>query len=293
MSSLSDAVVSDFFEVAEGEGELRTQNLPSQVQRPNITDRGKKSKFKVQTRLHLCVHGYIDKTVDPKVRASLIVLEYELKCIEPNSSFTSVYTLLKFGESKDKSGTKPASLPSVKLNQPFWSSQRWNITTENIENGWNVNGTVGGGFGPATVEGTTGYQHNTSHDQIHYIEGDTGRHFNKDLQLYDQVWWNINENQSQRDGIPRNFRVAILLERSSDADFEATFALEIHAGFRYVASKVWDWCRGRAEIDDPIVFRPSEAPLGDTAGIDADHLEKVNIASLCPVWGLSVGNKKD
>ena len=120
----------------------------------------------------------------------------------------------------------------------------------------------------------------------YFIEGDAGRHFKQATQTYNKAWWNIQQNQSQKDGIPRNFRVAILLERASDADFEAVFTLDVKAGFRYAASKAWTWCTGRAEIDDPIVFRPTQPAQGNTKGIeDPSNLAKVDLAALCPVWG--------
>ena len=70
MSSSVDVIDVPFFEILGGEGELRTQNEPGQVQREPITDRGDKTKFKVQATLHACVHGTLDSTSVPKVPAS-------------------------------------------------------------------------------------------------------------------------------------------------------------------------------------------------------------------------------
>jgi hypothetical protein len=215
------------------------------------------------------------------------VLEYQLKCLEPQSSFESVYTKLTFREDATKRGNKLPSNPHVRRTEPFGTSERWDVTTEDVASNSHLEGTAGIGVGPVTLEATAGGGHESSHEQIHFIEGDTGRHFNKNTQVYDEAWWSIVQNQSQKHGVPRNFRVAVLLERSSDAIFEATFALEVHAGFRYAASKAWNWLRGRAEGDDPIVFDPAQPPQGDTTGVpDPSNLESVNLATLCPVWGL-------
>lgn len=275
-----------FFEIAEGE--LKTRNLPGQIQRPSTTDRGRETKFKVQANLHTCVHGILNNSSNPKVRASLIVLEYQLKCLEPQSSFESIHTKLTFRENSTKGTHEVPSRPHVKQTEPFSTSERWDVTTEVVASDSHLEGTAGVGFGPVTLEGTAGGGRESAHEQLHFIEGDTGRHFNKDTQVYDEAWWNIVQNQSQKHGVPRNFRVAVLLERSSDAKFEATFALEVHAGFRYAASKAWNWLRGRAQGDDPIVFDPAQPPQGDTTGVaDPSNLESVDLAALCPVWGLT------
>ncbi len=286
MSSSTEPLDIPFYEVLGGEGELRTQNQPGQIQRETITDRGAKTKFRVQATLHAYVHGTLDSTSEPKVPASIIVLEYQLKSLEADSSFENVYTELKFREVTNANQENPSkSRPNVKKLEPFRDTDRWNVTSAEISDTIYGEGKIGGSAGPVTLEATVGKEHGNDHKQKYYIEGDAGKHFDAKTQTNNKAWWNIKQNQSQKDGIPRNFRVAVLLERSGDADFEAKFTLDVKAGFRYTASKVWTWCTGRAEIDDPIVFRPSKSSQ-DVKGIDdPSNLGEVDLAALCPVWG--------
>ena len=94
------------------------------------------------------------------------MLEYQLKSLESHSSFENVYTQLKFREvTKDKQENEPKSKPNVKRLEPFWDSERWNVTTEDISNTTYGEGTIGGSAGPVSLEGTIGKEHGKEYEQ--------------------------------------------------------------------------------------------------------------------------------
>ena len=71
------------------------------------------------------------------------------------------------------------------------------------------------------------------------------------------------------------FRVAILVERKSDAKFQAEFKIAAKGGFGYRVQELKDKWLYKTAIDDPVIFNPSKKPVGDLEGIDASQLGKL------------------
>lgn len=90
---------------------------------------------------------------------------------------------------------------------------------------------------------------------------------------YDTAWWNMQENQVLRDGIPTTFRIAVLLQRASlDKGFVGNFEMKLDAGTWYKVKGRWNDFWGLVEPDDPILFDPTLAPIGEVEGIDPGNL---------------------
>lgn len=256
-NELRQAKGFDLYLATEQEGEVRTrQKYPGQVQRAVITDRSK-GPYKIQAVLRSCVHGQWDSASNRPT--SLIVVDYQLVTLPEGTRFSSMYTRFTFSDD----GTAAPSSPEVKGFGPFKETARFNISTEGQ--------TDSSGFvANASPEFTGSKAGNLSYnkggerkkDRLYFDRGVGGLEYAGDQRAH-AVWWNISQNRSQDNGIPINFRVAMLVERKSLAKFKATFEITAHGGLGYFKEKMIDKFVRKTDIDDDIIFDPAAEPFGN------------------------------
>jgi hypothetical protein len=91
--------------------------------------------------------------------------------------------------------------------------------------------------------------------------------------------WALIENRSVETGVPAHVRTAILLQRASDAAFQATVTIRAQADLRSEVSRLF----GKTPKDDPILYDPSLPPTHKLQHYEVDQLGKVDLQALSAV----------
>jgi hypothetical protein len=282
------------YDLVVRDGEFKTHNAtPDEIQREVVTDRGADSYFKVAVRLISCLHGTMGKDGDAEEveeewddedgedeedtqNATLLVLEYRIHALKPGHQFSFIRTSFKFVSAPPTKGQEPSS-PSVAAWAPFHRPARTQETTQDEKSTRKIGGNVGLQSGlPVGAGLNVEFGGEKSHLQQYFQKGAAGRHFNDTTRLNDTIWWTMEQNQSQNLGVEQVFRVAVLLERKSEADFVGKFKIELQGGFRFamgeLKGKVERFFR-RIKLDDPINFAPTKKPRqGKVVGLNASSL---------------------
>ncbi|KAM0554852.1 hypothetical protein ACHAPJ_006587 [Fusarium lateritium] len=229
----AQGVEQDIFQASLDEGIIRERNDPvDEVQRSVITDRGATSDYKVQALLRSCIHGRMaGESSNP---ASLILVDYQLQSLKSDSVFTSVTTSFTFSEYSSTSGglLEDKSSPAVIAYAPFERPTKLNQSTATEGSTSQAQLTIepevnGIKLGSINLGG----ERTSTHEQKYFEQGRAGRHF--DHSRAHLVWWNLVHNKSQGSEVTPQFRVAILVERKSDAKFQAEFKIAAKGGFGY------------------------------------------------------------
>ena len=270
---LAKGLSRDIFQASLDEGVIRERNDPiDEVQRSVITDRGLTSPYKVQALLKACIHGTLDP--ESKSPASLIIVDYQLEAMNEGSVFTSVTTSYTFSEytgSDRGSDDKPVS-PAVLAYAPFQCLTKINQSTATARRQHNQEAEINpqvDGFSVGSIR--FGRESESTHEQRYFERGRAGRHF--DHGRAHNVWWNLVCNESQALSITPKFRIAMLIQRSSDSKFQAEFKISARGGFGYRIQELKDRWLYRTAIDDHIIFDPSnKSVVGDLEGVDPSSL---------------------
>ncbi|TVY84452.1 hypothetical protein LSUE1_G003801, partial [Lachnellula suecica] len=296
----SDGLEATSYDVEVSDGQFKTHNLtPDEVQREVVTDRGADSYFKVSVRIIGCLHGALDsgdnqkegnneeeeddedEDDDEETRpASLLILEYRLHALKPGHQFSFVKTSFKFTSAPATDSLQPPSAPSVIAWAPFHRPARTQETTQDEKSANKFGGNIGLPSGLPVEAGVNAeFGTEKSHLQQYFQKGAAGRHFNDTTRLNDTIWWTLEQNQSQNLGVEQVFRVAVLLERRSEADFVGKFKIELNGGFLYqkeeLLGKFERFCR-RIKLDDPVNFSPVKKPRqGRVVGLPAFSLGRL------------------
>ena len=270
-------------------GHTKTRNEPSdRIQRRNIHTSGKRSDHKIDIDLYTCVHGWLDQKKEQ--RASLLVFDAQLVCTKGKGIFRRAYLAFEFD---DQTPSKSPSNPDVLAYAPFVEMESSHEVTEDVSSRHQFEAGAGvSSIGEASAKYTR--ERETSYQNRYFDKGTANRFYDAPRDRYNGVWWNLNHSQNPHDldGIRCNFRCAVLLKRSSDADFQGTFQLDVDAGSWYAVEKKFSHWRGvaEAETDDPINFHPSAPPQGEHQGIEPTRLgiwrEDDKLRSLVKLPGL-------
>ena len=280
------------------DGETKTHNHPAnQSQRDVVTYRNVTENYSISVEMPLCVQGW--ENPEKKQAMSLMVFEYRLVYVQRDCFVKSVKTSFVFDEAassaEEQESQGPAN-PSVVAYAPFESPMRWNETDAEVKYQAHGSGKIGINYG-AQAELSAGGEREASHTQKFFSRGLATRKFNNTTRKWDEVSWFLQQNESQRDGVPSNFSVAILLKRESNANFKGTFNIRTEAG-RWA-----DWKSGyrrffRMKEDDPVNFDPQESEKGRKwatykSKISQDDLGQLErdgqLAELVNIWGSDLG----
>jgi hypothetical protein len=198
-----------FYEETASDGKLKTHNVPpTRVQRSVVTDRGGDNpNFKTQVLMTTCVHGFYEKGIP----ATLIVFEYQLSSNKSGHEFKSACTMFEFN---DAPGSGKKAVPSVIAYAPFRHPVQANRTIAEIGTSREA-GLAIGAAAIATANIDVRGSKEVKHKQKYFDEGKAGRHYDEDSDRFHKVWWKLQQNSSQRLGIPGVFRVAVLLTRKT------------------------------------------------------------------------------
>jgi hypothetical protein len=265
----------DFDGVTISEGELHTiqdHNNPGWV---NLGQRGRNpdDDFKLSVELIRCVHGLLEE--DKEDEASLIVVEYNLRNRRDPFHYSSFYTEFTF-DPKPSSGQQP-EYPSVMECAPFRKNKRFEVVDVQVDLEKYAKLKVGGEGAGAKAEAEGGVSQRESFVKGYYIRCQSSSSFNPAKNnLKDFVWWQMDENKKTKSGVPATLRVAILVQRPprSKALFVGKFKVDLEAGFGLTLNRTWKRLTRDKELkDDPVVFDPSEPPVGGD-GIDEKNLGK-------------------
>ncbi|KAE8443863.1 hypothetical protein EG329_001272 [Mollisiaceae sp. DMI_Dod_QoI] len=265
-------------------GTLKTSNLKGQYQRPIITSRGKKSTdYKATCILKTCVHGHLDSSTPTPIPASLIVLEYSLNALA-NNKYISAYTELQFSPGILDKKTKPPTASSTNTSTPpqvlAWAphTSKANLTSASktktkdrkfeglkldiLGNGGELSTSLGNS---TTSTGNRTYFQLLQSDKALSAKAGTGA---------DVVWWAMQQNQFEKDGVPPAITCAVLVQRDvGDAKekFSAKFVLTLEAEKKHAARESWNRFWGIVQ-DDPVLFDPTLPKVGGE-GVDEGHLD--------------------
>jgi len=257
------------YEDSDQGGRTKTRNEPpDRIQRQNIHQSNRTDKYKIDVDLYTCIHGTLDQV--EKKRASLIVFDFQLVCVDGSGSFRNAQFEFEF-EDTDTASRK--SGPNVFAYAPFRTEERSYQTSEDVETTKKLE-LSGGVSAIGEVKGLISGQKKISYQNRYFDRGTGGRYYQSANDRYDGVWWSLNQskNPHAHDGVRANFRAAVLLTRSSDNEFRGNFRLTVDAGIlNKMTRKIEDW-RRLTVPDDPINFHPSEPPQGECKGIDSTNL---------------------
>lgn len=280
------------------DGETKTRNVPAnQSQREVVTYRDVTSDFSVSVEMPLCVHGW--ENADRKQAMSLLVFDYSIMYAKRDHFVKSLKTTFIFDEAafpaEARPGEAPAS-PSVVAYAPFERQMEFNKTEADIKSRVHAGANLGINYG-ASAEASGGVESETSHTQKFFTRGQAGRKFRNKTGKWEGVFWYLQQNESQGDGVPSTFSVAILLKRASNANFKGTFFIRAEAG-------LWaDWKSGYRRIfskegDDPVNFDPQMEEKGRKWETHKDKISQDDLGllekdgkltELVEVWGVDLG----
>ena len=276
----------DLYPASLDEGALRAKNEPGEVEREVITDRSPGSPYKVQAILRTCIHGTLTKGGPP---ASLIVVDYRLQIAKEGARFSKVTTSFKFASHGQ------GLSPSVIAYSPFEQQLRWNHTQVTKTSDTSLEAEFSPEVQGINVGSLTASRESGSEwVQRSFDRGLGTRHYTNDRPRRAHiVEWTLLANKRQREGVAPSFRVAMLVAREGNGQFEAKFTISAHGGFGYVLEHLKDRFLRKTAIDDPIIFSPSREPFGDTLEgvvIDRNNLQALvtgsELKGLSTVWGL-------
>lgn len=123
-------------------------------------------------------------------------------------------------------------------------------------------GKISAPLGNSTTEvGTRNYFQYISSDKSLSGKAGTG---------YNRVWWHMEENKREKDGVPPSITTAVLLERKDDEKFSGKFVLNLQATKLHKARNEWNRFWGIVE-DDSVLFDPKLPKYGGE-GIQEGYL---------------------
>lgn len=263
------------FEIGLSEGgtdsAYRMSNSPSnQEQRPHLVYRAYSSERTVKGTLNQVVHGKLSPGGED---ATLIVAtfnflgqtvarRFKLARIEWDFSYERVPGVTEDANAQPPEVIKVSLDGQYVLNESTFSVNRGSNVDVGIQGGTLVTGSLGAGW--------TQTQAMDVKDHISIFGTPT---FNDDRQFGEPTGakWVLEENESQKSGIPGHITTAILLRRQSGRPFLGTIEVKVQVGLK---DTMYDWF-GRKPRDDPVRFNPSLLSTG--ALYDSSNLDKVKL----------------
>lgn len=256
---------------------FRTQNMPGQLQRQNMVDRGSNSDFTVQGDLIKVIHGQFSPDGKP---ATLIVAEFRFLCADNSRRFREATIELQFAESLDPKSKgfddpevviiAPTGNNSLNPTQEAWTTTR--TSSASAETGMDF----------AKLGGSLSWEISKSFEkEYRAIVNGAVRLEGRNYGMKNQARWNLLENASRCDGIPSLLRTAILLKRKDNTDFLATIKIKAKVDILHSLHSKFQNLLGTTPKDDPVFFDPDLPPVGEIPeGLDLDNLSGYDLTKL-------------
>lgn len=256
---------------------FRTQNMPGQLQRQSLVDRGSNSDFTVQGDLINVIHGRFSPDGKP---ATLIVAEFRFLSADSSRRFRAATIELQFAESLDPDSKgfddpevvriAPAGNNYLNPTQEVWTTTRTSSAS------------AVAGVDSAKLGGSLSWEISKSFEKEYQavVNGAVrleGRNYGKK----NQARWNLLENASSRDAIPSLLRTGVLLVRKDNEDFLATIKIKAKVDILHSLHSKFQNLLGTTPKDDPVFFDPDLPPVGGIPeGLELDNLSGYDLTKL-------------
>ncbi|KAF7930841.1 hypothetical protein BELL_0266g00140 [Botrytis elliptica] len=254
----------DLGHFGEQDSSYRTQNLGNQFQREIVTHREKVVLVRCISRE--VIHGLVDP--DSNKPASLLVYDFYFDVKGQTRRILSADINFVFS-SIDEEGEAPRvhKIAPVGKHLCMFTNQAESITA-----GGEVNASAG--YLGANM-GISGKKERTISKTASDAASVTG--FVKSDRFGTNIGarWYIEENGTEKKGIPHSLRIALLLHREDQANFQCVATISAKADWK---TELRRFIGSSEDKDDPIFFDtsiPPTSPLHDTENLGAINLEKI------------------
>ncbi|KAI5849001.1 hypothetical protein BZA05DRAFT_401957 [Tricharina praecox] len=236
----------------------RYQNEPGQIQRRIIVDRHStfRADHTVQGYFTTVLHGQYDSS-DADLKATVIVASFRFLSSSEELRFRSASIEFVFQDHNDsKCGPEVCDVfPRGKIDLDPRTAQHQ--TNRNFSAQAGATAIGGGNFDvTAGIEKGVGYERRNQGSLVGSCKT-SGRQWGPQ----NTARWAMSENKVQKNGIPTNLEVAILLKRQGDYPFRAAITVSASVDSLYGTTarsrKLW----GR-DVIDPINFDPQTKSTG-------------------------------
>lgn len=256
---------------------FRTQNMPGQLQRQSLVDRGSNSDFTVQGDLINVIHGQFSPDGKP---ATLIVAEFRFLTADSSRRFRAATIELQFAESLDPNSKgfddpevvriAPVGNNSLNPTQEAWTSTRTSSASAEA------------GVDFAKLGGSLSWEISKSFEkEYRAVVNGAIRIEGRNYGMKNQARWNLLENESSRDGIPSLLRTGVLLIRKDNEDFLATIKIKAKVDILHSLHSKFQNLLGTTPKDDPVFFDPDLPPVGEVPeGLELDNLSGYDLTKL-------------
>ena len=260
---------------------------------------GRDTPYTVSVERTLAVDGWEDASKQQAM--SLLVLDYSTKCTDASGRFASIWSWIDLEDAKNTPQDKKAA-PRVEAWAPFASERRWGENEDDVhtEGGWKA----GLGVTAKVVDAHIDVDGRKSRDkkEVFFDKGLTTKRFSDfDDRRVNGVKWFLTHNKSLEQGVPPDFRLAILFRRKNDTPFDLIFGFRCAAGrLQDIMDSFFHWFGKGKYIDKKYLYTPNEQQprYRNRAGeellamVDPNNLGKLlkendeELQKLTSVWGL-------
>jgi hypothetical protein len=277
--NVDDLLEMGLIEVDEEEFETHLSNF-SKPQQINLTgpDRIDKEGVVLCGRLVDVVHGE-----DAGKPQTLAIFEWYVHANHPGKRFKFAQIGVSFKSSTGDRRYDPAVVDCFP-----WGAYSVSKTTKKLETtrGWHPSVKLGQD-GIATAENAFVYdlKETVERDQHIYVNGSPVLADGyTDPDRLNAVQWNLFESESQRSGVPRYFRTAVLLERKpgDKSCFTARIDMKVKVSFMQDAKQKIKTFLGWNVKDDPAIFDPTLSPTTHRFDDKLKSLRSVSLEHECP-----------
>ncbi|KAI1819684.1 hypothetical protein F4861DRAFT_526013 [Xylaria intraflava] len=176
----------------------------------------------------VCVDGWRETTVDGgKMRRgqemTLMVVNFVFAAKDPSSKVAFASAEFRF-----KSDKKEGQDPEVVAWGPFRRRETWNASAAQRR----VNFGAKGGINVNPISLGLSGENETAWERVDFDSGQSEKLFNltKPRPTPNGIRWSLKQNKLRRQGVTPEFRVAVLLSRSSSDPYLVDFRLKVHTG---------------------------------------------------------------
>ena len=229
-----------------------------------------------------------------------MIFDYRVIYTKRDHYVKSVRTTFTFDEAAfpaESRGGEGRADPEVVAYAPFERLTTWNLTEADVKDQSHGDAKFGVNYMGVTAELSGGGQREASYKQKYFTQGQASRQYNKRSRKWNTVFWFLQQNDSQGDGVPATFSVAVLLKRATNANFMGTFDIRLEAG-------LWENLKSGTrrmfgfEEDAPLNFDPESKENGTKWENYKEKIDQENLGALAnneeltklvKVWGLDLG----
>lgn len=248
------------------------ENLPDQKQRERLVQYGYGSDRMVKGRLVDVIHGRLSPDGD---QASLIISTFQFLGSTTSRRFQHAKITWNFAYAD----SDEHECPEVKKISPD-GHYVMNQTTFDESTVKNVGASLQGGVEMAGLGLSAGWSRTQSATIADHISlYGTDRATRQNWGEPDGAEWVLQENSSQRSGIPSSLTTAILVKRKPDRAFIGMIKIKANMDLGSIAEVLF----GKKPKVDPVVFDLALAPRSanyDQQNLDSIALDDIGIAKL-------------